>query len=92
MMWGAMVLIDGQRLYRVDVEERRSSTFYILANSQAEAEADAKVLGGELDEWDEIEEIDITTVPATDEPDGDHQEVWVGGETGQWRGWGELNG
>lgn len=87
-----MIKVDGQRLYRVDVEERRSSTFYVLANSQAEAETDAKVLGGELEEWDEIEEIDITTVPAATEPDDEHQVVWAGGEGGQWWEWGELNG
>lgn len=82
--------IDGKRLFRVDVEERRTAVIYVVADDLAAAKADASVLGHELEEWDDFD-TDIGTAPAYIEPRSG-QPVWTGGENGDFRYWGEVHG
>lgn len=75
-------------LYRVDVEERRNWTLYIEADDEDEAEEAAMELTAGFDS-DFEEEAYATRATG---PIKDREEVWVGGEDGQFISYAEYKG
>lgn len=82
---------QGQKLYRAEVEERRTAVFYILADDKLQAQDDANEIGPEFGNdlgWDQID-TDVFVWPETRAP-VDGAEVWVGGEKGDWHSWRDI--
>lgn len=69
-------------VWRVEVEERRSHTVWVQAATRREAEVDAEDLYG--DQPPDDVEIDSSGREESPQPG---QEVWVGGDSGDWVTW-----
>ena len=83
---------DGRPLWRIDVYEERSAVLYVLADSQEDAEADAKELKEQIEsyEWDHMEN-DCVVRRATRPPEPATR-VWTGGPEGNDVAWSTLGG
>lgn len=75
---------EAQKLWRVDVEEHRTWTFYVQGESKEDADEDAAILADDIDpaEWDDIEfGWSITPVRKNHQV---HGPLWTGGPHGEW--------
>lgn len=79
--------VDGKTLYRVEVEQTMVAYFHVLADSDEDAQADARVLTENLDddEW-QYAKPDLHVFPANFEP-ADNDWYWTGGDDGDTEFW-----
>ncbi len=73
-----------RRLWRVDVEEQRRTTFYVQAASEEAAREDAAILADQVEptEWDDIDSGWVMS--PVQKHHQVHGPVWTGGLLGEW--------
>ena len=80
------VEVNGKKLYRVDVEETRRTSYWVLAEDKEAAQFDANNL--DVDEWDDVDTDALVWAPS--QGPSDYDPVWTGGPQGAWREWQEV--
>jgi len=78
-------------LFRVEVEKRYTDSFYLLADTREEANADADELAADTRTKDmELDETDVFIFEIEGEPEKGYS-VWTGGENGKFVDSSEVN-